>query len=266
MEQARELFNEIRTDTTRYEYIASIQQQPQKIFNPQQDEYATDRLLDLRNYWHKQGQTTIITTGVFDMLHPDHMGYLAHVKSCAAGVRYEQKNPNKYWSCLNQQRQEKYIRDALADRALRLIVSVDGDESVKARKGSNPEKGGAPTPVLAWHTRANMLAGQSILDPNDVNNETILPVVDAITIHGPNDFGPDSIHSSHFGLVSHLQPEAWGIYGESEDILNTAPHVRKLANIALVCVQNGPGKNYFSDQNIGKLSTTGIIQRIQGKK
>ena len=108
-----------------------------------------------------------------------------------------------------------------------------------------------------------MVAGLSFVDPSS-QKEKLLPTVDAVTVHGPQDFSIDSPHSSHFELVSTLQPDVWTVFGESTDILDQTPHLTSLASVALRYIQDGNGTHYYEDGNMGKMSTTKTAHRIRG--
>lgn len=255
----------VSNDSLPYSYISELHHSfGKKIFNPNQDKDATDKLSALRQKWQDEGAITGFSSGVFDLLHMDHMGYLLHVKASAAAVLYEKQNHRKPWNELKLEQQKDYTSKVLGQRAIRLIISVDGDKSVQDRKGNNPEKRGIPTPIYGWETRAMMIAGLSFKDPSDNSSDLLIPTVDAITIHGPQDFNAHSPHYSHFNLVSRLQPDAWTVFGESKDILDEVPFRPNLASIAFRCIQDGTGTHYFEDSNIGKMSTTKIAKRIIG--
>lgn len=257
--------NTISYDDLSYSYISGIHHRTsEKIFNPNYDPEATDKLLALRNKWLGQNVLTVFSSGVFDLMHMDHMAYLLHVKATGAALHYERQNYNQCWDELTTPQQKEYTNKALGDKAIRLIISIDGDKSVALRKGNNPEKQGVPTPIYSWRTRAMMTAGLSFVDPLDNSGETLIPTVDAITIHGPQDFPEDHLHASEFDLVSKINPDVWTVFGESTDILDVVPYRKDLASIALRCIRDGKGTHYFEDENIGKMSTTKIARRIAG--
>jgi len=265
MGELREVrLSNISNDELPYSYISSLHHRfSDKVFNPNQDKLATDKLLNLRQKWRGQGLLTVFSSGVFDLLHMDHMAYLLHVKATGAAALYERSH-RKLWNELETRQQQDYTTKALGERAIKLVISIDGDESVKTRKGNNPEKHGVPTPIYGWETRAMMVAGLSFINPNDDSSDILFPIVDAITIHGPQDFPNNSPHSSHFDLVGKLQPDIWTVFGESKDILEGAPSRPNLASVALRCIQDSEGTHYFEDSNIGKMSTTRITNRIMG--
>lgn len=253
----------ISVDTLPHDFIAGLSQRSiNNVYNPLTRPDATNELLRVRDSWRDEGAITILTTGVFDMLHLDHAGYLLHTKAAGASLSYEATHLEESWQALSQARQLSYVEEALSQQTLRLIVSVDGDRSVAIRKGFNPDKGGGVRPVFAWQTRALTVAGQSFVNPK--NQNVLLPTVNAVTIHGPDDFSAESPHYSTFNLAAALQPDMWVIFGESQDILTEAPHRKELGGIALHCIEDKPGVHYYRDPFIGKLSTTSVSQRITG--
>lgn len=254
---------QIQYDDLSYDYVASRHQRvANNIYNPLIDSDATDALASEINYWKQEDTVTVFTSGVFDMLHLDHSGYLLHTKATGAAEHYKRHADNDTpWELQGTAFQENYTDLALSLNALRLVVSIDGDRSVAIRKGFNPDKGNVPRPIYAWQTRALQVANQSFITPHNTSYG-LLPIVDAVTIHGPEDFDADSPHNSHFDLVEKLQPDVWAIFGESKDILDEAPRKIGLGNVALRCIRDGQGTHYYVDGNIGKMSTTSIIQRL----
>jgi hypothetical protein len=252
-------------DTLPYDFITAIQRQfQQKIYNPQTDPDATDKLTATHRAWQSSGAITVFTTGVYDMLHPDHTGYLLHTKAAGAAVHYAIRRYRRSWEELNTLEQQIYTRRILGEQQLRLVVSVDGNRSVSERKGGKAEKGGGVRPIYDWQTRALMVASQTFIDPDDMSSERLLPTVDAVTIHGPHDLEATSPHADMFQLAAVLRPNVWTIFGESTDILEEV-HLRpELGKIALRCIRSGEGTHYYEDPIMGKMSTTKIVQRITG--
>lgn len=252
----------IGVDALPYGFIGAMQQRfEENIYNPLVQPGVTDVLLAERDRWAVQGKTTVFTSGVYDLLHLDHAGYLLHTKATGAAVHYTKEGHIKPWEALSSEDQQRYTAQALGNGALRLIVSVDGDKSVAVRKSG---KAGGPRPIYAWHTRALMVASQTFINPVGNPQQRILPIADAVTIHGPEDFPAGDTHASHLDLVARLQPDAWAIFGESTDILEAAPHHPSLGAVALRCINDGADTHYFEDANMGKMSTTKIVERIVG--
>jgi bifunctional ADP-heptose synthase (sugar kinase/adenylyltransferase) len=256
----------IPDDTLPYGYISSLHHRFQnKIFNPAEDPTALDRLLELRQKWAQGDAVTVFTSGVYDLLHLDHAAYLLHTKAVGAAVLYERSGNAKPLEALDSTEQQEYTTRALGDKLLRLIVSVDGDNSVAIRKGFRADKGSTSRPIYGWGTRALMVASQAFVHPYDKDAELLIPTVDAVTIHGPDDFPDDHNHATHTQLVEALQPDVWAIFGESQDILEEAPTRPGLRDVALRRIMDGEGSHYFTDTFMGKISTTKILERARGK-
>lgn len=257
--------NPITVDSLPCTYIAELQQQgfKEKIFNPNTDTSATEKLLDLRQNWCANQQVTVFTSGVYDLLHLNHAGYLLHTKATGAAILYDQLKEEQPWDTISNERQQAFTSWALGSKLLRLIVSVDGDQSVAERKGNKLEKSNTTRPVYSWETRALMVASQVFISPLD--KDIYLPTVDAVTIHGPKDFPADSDHATHLQLAEKLQPDVMAIYDESQDTLEEAPHRPGLGSAALRCIMGGKGNYYFEDNFMGNISTTKIANRIIGK-
>lgn len=267
VEQEKTPSREIQIDTLPYAFISGLHHRfEHKIFNPQRDSTATARLVAKRKEWADRGEVTIFTSGVFDLLHLDHAGYLLHTKAAGASIHFTRSNQDSgtQWEHLAPEEQQAYISWALGNQLLRLVVSVDGDKSVAERKSGKPQKGGYVRPVYSWQTRALMVASQAFVDPLDESGELLLPTVDAVTIHGSQDFNSGHVHASHFQVVDILRPDAWVYFGESVDIPAGVPLWPGLGSVALCCIEDNAGPHYFEDDFIGKLSTTTITKRILG--
>lgn len=188
---------------------------------------------------------------------------MLHTKATGAATLYDRLKEKQPWDTISTEEQQAFTSWALSSKLLRLIVSVDGDQSVAERKGNKLENGNTTRPVYSWKTRALMVASQVFISPLD--KDAYLPTVDAVTIHGPQDFPPENDNATHFQLVEKLQPDVWAIFGESQNILREAPNKPNLGSVALRCIMNGEGTHYFEDDFIGKISTTKIANRIIGK-
>jgi hypothetical protein len=258
----------ITTDHLPYDFIGGLQQRfTDRIFDPLSDPTATDRLVAQHHRWQDMGHTTVFSSGFYDLFHPDHAGYILHTKAAAARLRYEQTIGGE-WDRLDPSDQQAYIIETLSAGTINLVTSVASDANALATKSGKTEKGGAIRPVLSWNTRALMVAGQAFVDPLDPRGERLLRTTDAVTMHSGNDAGDfpaDNPHASHIQLAALLQPDAWVFFGESKQIIDAAPHHEELASIALFCISDGDGTHYFSDDIIGKVSTTKITQRILGE-
>lgn len=232
------------------------------LFNPDHDPDATQHLLSQITGWQKNGSTVVFASGVYDLLHHDHKGYLLHTKLAGAATHFNKTEAGKgrTWADLTIP-EKRYISDGyLARGELRLVVSVDGDMSVANRKGN---KGGAARPITGWLTRARSVADVTHPLRTEQGWERRV-IADAVTVHGPEDFAGNSPHASVLCLAETLQPDVWTVFEESEDILETAPYVPALGSVALACITMGGDSRYFTDPIIGKFSTTALLTRAMG--
>lgn len=252
----------IRRNAVGANFISHIQHgHDDAIFNPAEDPTAHERLVQTHQDWQDSGSVTAYTTGVYDGFHPDHAAYLLHVKSAGAEMHYN-ANHSDHWHDLRTPEQEEYTRFALSQAAmLRLVLSIDGDTSVSIRKSG---KGGSVRPVFGWNTRAITVAGASYRSPD--NPLQRLPLVDAITVHGPDDFPADHPHHDENRLASILSPNVWGVYDESTDILEAVASDAELARIPIRTISDDPSQRYWRDDIMGKISTTAIVKRIRGEQ
>ncbi len=236
------------------------------IYDPLTDTEASERLLSNVKQWKEANATVVFTSGVYDLIHLDHKGYLLHAKLAGAQYHYEKyyQRHNEEWQKLSIADRRKLSDEFLFSNQLRLIVSVDGDNSVAKRKSNDIQKGKSSRPITGWLTRARSIADVTI--PISSRGDWIrMPVVDAITMHGPEDFPIESSHASLINLASELQPDVWTIFEESEDITSAAPYVASLGNVALRCIAMGDGSRYFTDPILGKFSTTAFVKRFKGE-
>lgn len=237
------------------------------VFNPADDPYASLRLEQQSRAWQQAGSTVVFTSGVYDLLHHDHKGYLLHTKLTGAETHYKRhlKSTEKSWDELTTQERQAISNSFLERGDLRLIVSVDGDLSVASRKGGKTDKGGAPRPITGWETRARSVADVTVPVQDISGNWRRWPLADAVTMHGPLDFRQQHIHHTLYSLAEFLQPDVWAIYGESQDILEAVPHISGLGRIALRCIPHQSGNTYFTDTILGKFSTSSIVRRANGQ-
>lgn len=238
------------------------EQYSELLYSPDDDPDATERLKEQITDWQSNGSTVVFTSGVYDLLHHDHKGYLLHTKLAGAATHFHKTEANKErpWSDLTAI-EKRHISDTyLASGELRLVVSVDGDMSVASRKG---DKGGAARPITGWLTRARSVA--DVTHPLRTERGWERRVVaDAVTIHGPEDFSAGHPHASIITLAETLQPDVWTVFEESTDILETAPYIPALGSVALACIAMGGDSRYFTDPIIGKFSTTALVTRATG--
>lgn len=102
------------------------------------------------------GKYVAMVPGGFDVPHDNHEWYIRHCRLLAA-KRSLQDNGIPL--------SVDTIRTAMDSSNLYLLVSIDSDEALNARKGGDPAKGGAPRPIYPWQSRAHRIAGYSYKNP-----------------------------------------------------------------------------------------------------
>lgn len=259
--------NEITFDDHEFEAVARRygQHYDDYLFNPLIEDTATDRLLQYRDCWSKLGATVVLTSGVYDLIHLDHKGYLLHTKLAGAATHYDHHygRLNRQWKDLSPETRREFSDAFLESGELRLVVSVDGDNSVSNRKGGISEKGHTMRPITDWLTRARSVVDVTV--PIKSNSGWArVPVVDAVTVHGPDDFALNHPHANLIDLASILQPNVWTVFEESQDIIDAVRVAPQLGSVALRCIHVGGNSRYFTDSFLGKFSTTAILKRAQG--
>lgn len=260
--------NTITNDYFPHEDITDVFESGYKdiLFDARSEMFATERLKHKISKWQtgEDPSVVVFTSGVYDLLHHDHKGYLLHTKLTGLPILYESQEA-KAWNKLGERQQLAFAMHSLLSDKLKLVVSVDGDQSVADRKGSDSSKGSAPRPITGWETRAKSVADVTVPISSGKNGTVRKPVADAVTVHGPLDFHDGHPSSTLFTLAALLQPDVWAIYGESQDILDEAPYIKSLGAISLRCIPYRPGVTYFSDSIIGRFSTSSIVKRVLGE-
>jgi hypothetical protein len=103
-----------------------------------------------------QGKYTALVAGGFDVPHDNHEWYIRHCRMLVARRVLEQEG---------KEAAPGAIMDIMTSGRLALIVSIDSDEALNARKGGVSEKGGIPRPIYPWESRAHRIAGYSFQNP-----------------------------------------------------------------------------------------------------
>lgn len=262
----RHIFNDVKKDQISSDIVLERLNEwwELRLYDARNDNTQLDRLRADIETWkqtnsEKEKPTTIaFTSGVFDLMHTDHHGYLLRTKAAAVPLhfdRYYSEQVGVNWGDLPENEQAPLILDLLRRGEIKLIVSADGNKSVGDRKGNDPTKGGV-RPVLGWNTRARQIA--SITLPGGEGT-----VVDAVTIHGPADFESGSPHASIVDLAAAIKPDVWSVYCESTDILEVVPHDKRFGDT--IVVEMPSSKTFFQDElQEGKMSTSQIIKRMTG--
>lgn len=237
-----------------------------RIYNPITNPRATERLGLRREAWRRVGATVVFGSGVYDLLHQNHLASLVHAKYIGAAVhysRYEQPLRGESWNELSETDRNLFFIQTLSEEKVVLVESVDGTEAVQQRKAFRPEKGMTPRPVLDWNTRAADVLSTS-LRPDFKSPPTFL--VDAVTIHDNVDRRlKGTVHDDIMRIASYIQPDVWAIYCESEDIITSiqGEYADSMRNTIPIVM---PSHEFFEDPLVGgNIKTSAITKRIMGK-
>ncbi len=235
-------------------------------FNPLEREDATDALKQEVERNIGFGRTIVFASGVYDFLHGNHRAFLLHTKIAAMPYHWNEKvakQPwHKLWEEMTEEQQTLETRRALKANDLQLIVSVDGNDAVAARKGNNPAKGSMPRPIYDWRTRARDIYSTRV-KIGGVDGDVLHQVVNHVTIHDnqtPEFKGTP--HQDIMDIAAHVDPEVWSIFYESEDIIENIQTDPRFEHTQAVVLQ---GHDFYRDKLLGgTFSTTRIAQRIGG--
>lgn len=233
-----------------------------RLFNPLEDAAATDQLLALRETWRQEGKETIFTSGVYDIMHQNHVKFLQGMRAVAAPYIYGKRDAvreGKTWQDLSERQRRDYRHHVVAADLARLVVSVDGNKAVSRRKGHQVEKGNMERPVFGWSSRARSVADLHL--PLDGVPHT---VADAVTIH--DNVEPALAGTPHAGIMeigAALRPDVWCVFYESLDIIEALQRdaTGTYADITAIIIANN---GLHHDELVGALSTTSITGRIRG--
>lgn len=226
-----------------------------RLFDPISDENASKMLMQNITKWKNDGSTIVFSSGVFDLMHLTHIGYLLNTKLQGTPMHYEKSRMcgDKAWDTLDSISQMEVAENILATDGLKLIISVDGDDWVMKRKGFNPEKGNSTRPVHSWLTRARNVACATYDDAYGQVHRT----ADAVTLHDKVSL-EGSVHEDTVPLVSYISPDVWSVFYESKDIINELRQRNSLP-FEVRILQAG---DYFEDKLVGNFSTTAVVKRI----
>lgn len=236
-----------------------------KLYNPLDDTEATERLTEQIRDWRKLGRAIVFGSGVYDLMHPNHVAFFAQTRMAAVGALYDagryDRNIERSWAELSDRERLAVYGDVADD--IRLIESVDGNDAVASRKGGKADKGNSARPILDWHTRATSIAAVG----HTPTGRGMLPLVDAVTIH--DNVVPEFVGTPHEGIMqmgTFVRPDVWGVFCESDDVLEAAeqdPYLTRLGRTSLVVLD---GHNFYHDALLGtSLSTTPIVRRVKGE-
>ncbi len=223
-----------------------------------------DQPRDRVSNWSRLGAMTVFMTGVFDIPTPNHRFGLAEARLMAGaiclGVDYESLTEDA-----SDDLKRDVMNEAASDR-VKLVVSVDTDESVARRKAFHPEKGNCPKPILGWPTRAYNLASYTV--PRlDGSNHTM---VDYVTRHGIDSCQVCvECPSRNIALmVVTLQPKLVVINAASVTTLRAVLSKKECGQLPDTAIGlTKEQHNQFEDELLdGRVSSTSIIRRARGEQ
>jgi len=259
----------VRRDETPKELIVAVSEHKfqGRIFDPVADSTATTRLRDLRERWRAEDKTVVFTSGAFDLFHLNHSAFLEYSRMSAVPVhfeRYDAEREGVLWEELSQGDRRDYTIHALSAGLVKQVVSVDGNDSVSAKKSSDPAKGGL-RPAYDWETRARSV----LLAGTEANGNGPSFLVDAVTIHDrlhPALTGTP--HETIMAIGQHVRPDVWAIGPESLEIVAAFEADEFGADASDAFSQTVPillpHRGPYMDRNIGDISTSSVVQRMLG--
>lgn len=158
------------------------------------------------------GAHVVLVDGAFDVPHPSHEWYLRHCRALAAESNLLHRGIETT---------DDNLRYSIASSDTVLVVTVDSDAKIAAKKGNNPLKGNSPRPIYPWVARANRIAGHTFA----VGDGLYRPVVDLVTVEGDSDHTGTPFESS-LTLAQHLTEQGaldrLVVYGEHESTIEEA--------------------------------------------
>jgi hypothetical protein len=165
------------------------------------------------------------------------------------------------WDELSNRGRAEFCEESLALDSLKLVVSVDGNAAVAARKGHKADKGGTVRPIYDWTTRARDVLSAGF----EMNDGNFKRIADAVTLHDNCEVslmgGP---HAGIMEIAEFINPDVWSVYHESQDITDAllSTHAANFANTEVRLLDS---HRFYGDKLIGgSFSTTAIAKRIGG--
>lgn len=217
--------------------------------------YETEQLLiDSLTAAHLSGNHVVIVDGAFDVPHDNHTWYLREAR-----LRAAQKHFGKLFvDASNASKQEMVASDEII-----LLVTLDADDKIAAKKGFIESKGNTVRPVYTWEARANRIGGFMI--PN--GKGAWRPVLDIVTVEG------DSAHAGTM-FESHLQfgkrladlhlLDTWVLFDEHGETLEAALETTSGEEKPILSIVDQNAARYSIDKRTGKWwSSSAIINSIK---
>ena len=234
---------------------------PERIQAVNPDVCPLEDAADVRLRWGNLGATVVFMAGVFDVPTPNHRFGLAEARLMGAasrlGVEYATLGDPENLSDLQR------VRAEAASDNVKLMVTVDTDDNVRANKGFVPEKGGSPRPIFGWETRAYNLASYTVPHSPGLSHN----MVDFITRHGINSCGRcvDCFSGDNALMIPSLSPNLVVVNAASTNTLNQVLAQKENGKIPATSIGiTNENDHQFVDSLIGgRVSSTSIIRRAK---
>jgi hypothetical protein len=213
---------------------------------------SIDTIVQRVEDWKAEGSIVVMTAGVFDALHLNHMLALHHFRYIGAAAILGDTSGDKTAS-------NRPLNDIAASEKVRLVVSSDTDARVSHAKSRQAKKGGAPKPLLSWTTRSLTLAKQYIQGPEDGASR---PLVDLITRHGSDTcMAQKCPHDDNITIAEAIQPDRLIITSTSVDSIEMA-RASKLPEERIHIVDEND-LAYYDNVLEADVSTSALIMRAR---
>lgn len=237
-----------------------------RIYNPLENAAATEELKEQIAEWQYDNAAVVMVFGCFDApFHSNHQRFLLDCKLQGVEKYYNRLSEGGVldvpWQQLDIESKQGFSQAVLADGAVKLVVSIDGDKRVAASKGFVPGKGNSARPLQSWETRADNVLGLSL--QLDERQGFRSPVVDAVTIHDHHAL-PGTIHANTLDMIAEFRPDVWTLYHEAKDDIIAASADSRLFDIDIVVIEDERGYDALDPRTGRPFSTTDLVRRVKG--
>lgn len=216
-------------------------------------EVAGAKLLEVLAGAKVFGRHVAIVDGAFDVPHDNHTWYLREARLRAAQRHFGE-------AFVNASQPERQVM--VASDEILLIVTLDADEKIAAKKGFSEAKGYTARPVYPWEARANRIGGHMI--PNGTGG--FRPILDLVTVEGDHRH-TGTLFESHLDfaqvLVNLHLLDTWVLFDEHGETLEQATRITAEVGSILSIVEQNAAR-YSIDKRTGKhFSSSAIINSIK---
>jgi|GEM_PF-1184510 len=200
------------------------------------------------------GRHIAIVDGAFDVPHDNHTWYLRDARLRAA---------RKHFGASFIEASQKDQQVMVASDEIILIVTLDADEKIAAKKGFSASKGNTARPVYTWEARANRIGGFMV--PNGAG--AYRPTLDLVTVEGDHRH-EGTIFESHLGFGRKLAElhllDTWVLYNEHTETLQAAFQTTATNEEDIISVVDQDSSVYSIDKRTGtRWSSSAIINSIK---